>query len=48
MARDRAKLDPTQVEVQGEPSSLELQGDVVSPLSFSMEEDPISLHALEL
>ena len=38
MARDRAKLDPTQVEVQGEPPSLELQGDVVSPLSFSMEE----------
>lgn len=45
---EEAKPDPTQVEVQGKPPLLELQGDVVSTLTFSMEQDSISLHALEL
>lgn len=48
MRRKGAKPDPTQVEVQGKPALLELQGDLVSTLSFSVEQDPISLHALEL
>lgn len=38
----------TQVEVQGELPFLQLQGYVVSTLSFSMEQDSIPLHALEL
>lgn len=42
------KPDLTQVEVQGEPPFLELQGDIVSTLTFSMEQDPIALDALEL
>lgn len=42
------KPDPTQAEMQGEPPLLELQGDVVSTLTFSMEQNSISLHALEL
>lgn len=34
--------------MQGEPPFLELQGDEVSTLTFSMEQNTISLDALEL
>lgn len=44
----RGKLDLTQVEVQVKPPFLELQSDIVSTLTFSMEQDSIPLNALEL
>lgn len=46
-ARPGKRPGPTQAEVQGEPPLLELQADVVSALAFPMEQDPVSLHALE-
>lgn len=38
----------TQVDVQGKFPILQLQGNIISMLSFAMKQDPISLHALEL
>lgn len=41
-------FEQTQVDVQGKLPILQLQSNVISMLPFTMKQDPISLHALEL